>query len=211
MEIEFAFDQEYHGAHGVDAGIATGLAFGSLKQTIERFQESVGLPCLRPSDDAVEVIANQLGNPLHGFDLGTHDIGTPMRQQGRNDIDLLAIKDLPQLLAIQPGFRSSLGGDMSDQRIQIGGLVGRQLAPVLEQRPAQPFQIGIGLLLDTAHLVHSGRCMCDDMKLVERDAGVGKVVGDPFDKSRRHVDADQINLAGNATLSGKTFGNEKHN
>lgn len=171
MEIELASDQEYHRAHGVNAGVATRTTFGGLEQTIERFEETVGLPSLRPGDDTVEVIADHLGNLLHGFDFGAHDMGTPLRQQGRKDIDLFARENLTQLFTVQPGSRSTLGCDMSDQRIQIGGLTDRQPAPVLEQRPTHPFQIGIGLLLGTAHLVHRSRGMGDDVEFVDANSG----------------------------------------
>src|SRR3989338_2468714 len=103
MKIEFASDEKYHRAHGVDAGIATCLAFGSLEQTIERFEESVGLPGLPPSQVSVEMATDRFCRLLHLFDFGAHDIGTPLRQQSRDDVNLLALKNLSQLFAVQPG------------------------------------------------------------------------------------------------------------
>ena len=199
-EIEFASDEEDHRTHRVDVGVAARTALGSLKQAIECFEKAIGLPGLRPSHDAFEMGADHPSDLFHRLDLGAQHIGTPLPKQGRNNIDLFAVENLAQLFAVQPCFGSALGGDMSDQRIQIGGLTGRQLASVLEQCPAQPLQRGIGLLLGTAHLVHGGRGMGNDMELVERDAGIGQVIGDTFDEGGRHVDAGRIDLAGIAAM-----------
>lgn len=111
-------------------------------------------------------------------------MGTPLRQQVRYDIGLFARKNLSQLLAVQPGACSTLGRNMHDQRIQVGTLSSRQVAPILKQSPAQPFQAGIGLLLGTAHLVHGGEGMCDDVELIECNAGIGQITGDTLDESR---------------------------
>ena len=102
MEIELASDKENHRAHGVNTGVAPSFAFGGLEQTIECFEEAIGLPSLRPSHDAVEVVADHLGDILHRLDFGAHNIGTPLRQQARHDIDLFAIKNFAQLLTVQP-------------------------------------------------------------------------------------------------------------
>ena len=206
MEIQFARDKEYHGAHGMNAVVATRAAFGRLEQTIEGFEEAIGLPSLRPSHDAVEVSADHFGHFLHRLNFGAHDIGTPLRQQVRYDIDLLALKNLSQLLAVQPGACGTFGRDMRDQRIQVGALSRRQVAPVLEQSPAQAFQVGIGLLLGTAHLVHGGRGMRDDVEFIECNAGIGQVIGDTLDESRRHVDADTSDLAGIAAMASQVLG-----
>jgi hypothetical protein len=42
-EIDLAGDEEEHGAHDFESGVAACLAFGGLEQTIERLDESVGL------------------------------------------------------------------------------------------------------------------------------------------------------------------------
>ncbi len=65
LKIELASDEKYHCAHGVNAGVATRLTFGRLKQTIEGFEETVGLPSLCPSHDAVEMAANHFSDLLH--------------------------------------------------------------------------------------------------------------------------------------------------
>ena len=49
MEIQVACDKKYHCAHGVAAGVTTRLAFGSLEQTIECFEEAISLSSLCPS------------------------------------------------------------------------------------------------------------------------------------------------------------------
>ena len=205
LEVEFASDEEYHRAHGVDVGVTPRLAFSRLEQTIECFEEAIGLPSLSPRHDAVEVATNHFRDLLHRPDFGAHDIGAPLCQQGRDDIDLFALKNFSKLLAVQPGAGRSLGRDMGDQRVQVGALTRIQVAPILEQGPAQPFQVRGGLLLDPAHLVHGSGGMRDDMKLVERDAGIGKAIGDTLDEGGRHIDAGRVDLAGIATVSGQVL------
>src|SRR3989338_372061 len=103
VEIEFPGNQEYHCSHGVDTVVATRLTFSSLEQTVERFKEAIGLPGLRPSHDAIEMVANHFSDLLHRINLGTHDIGAPLCQQVGNDIDLFTFKNLSKLFAVQPG------------------------------------------------------------------------------------------------------------
>lgn len=186
MEIEFSRDEKNHRTHGGAAGIAARLAFGGLKQTVEGLEEAIGLPSLSPSHDAIEVVADHSGDLFHWRNFGSHHIATPLRQQGRNDIDLFAVEDVTQLFAVKPGTGGALGRDVGNQGIQIGTLTGGQAASVLEQRPAHPLQVGIGLLLGTAHLAHSRGGMGDDVELVKRDACVGQMVCDTLDKGGRH-------------------------
>ena len=42
-EVEFSSDEEEHGAHGGEPGVAAGLAFGGLEEAVVRFNEAVGL------------------------------------------------------------------------------------------------------------------------------------------------------------------------
>lgn len=69
-EIELAGDQEDHRSDRADPAIAARLALGGLKQSIEGFQEAVGLAGLCPGDDAV---ANLRGSE-------------PKNLRGRNDV-----------------------------------------------------------------------------------------------------------------------------
>ena len=70
----------------------------------------------------------------------------------------------------------------------------RSLNTVLEQGPAQSFQIGIGFLFPSAPLVDGDRGVCRHMKLVERHSGIRQMFSHAFDESRRHVDADGVDL-----------------
>jgi len=65
-EIEFAGEQEDHGADGAQSAVTTRLAPGGLKQAIQGLQEAVGLTGLCPSDDALEVPADQLATSFIG-------------------------------------------------------------------------------------------------------------------------------------------------
>ena len=77
-KVEFSGDQEQHRSHGGKAHEPSRLAFGGLEQAIDRFDKSVRLARLRPSDDAIKVTANHESNFLHRFDLGAHYVGTPL-------------------------------------------------------------------------------------------------------------------------------------
>lgn len=69
-------------------------------------------------------------------------------------MDLLAIEDVTQLLAIQPGTRGTLAGELGHQRIEVVTLLRVQLVAIFKQCPAQPLEIRIGFLFQPAHLVH---------------------------------------------------------
>ena len=69
-EIEFTGKQEDDRADRGEPAITPRLAFNRLKQSLDRFQKTVGLARLRPGDDAFEMVADHLGYFLHRFDLG---------------------------------------------------------------------------------------------------------------------------------------------
>jgi hypothetical protein len=50
-EVEFTGKQENDGADRGEPAVATRLALGRLKQSVDRFQKAVGLARLRPGDD----------------------------------------------------------------------------------------------------------------------------------------------------------------
>ena len=76
-EIEVSGDQEDDGAHRFERAISPGSALGGLKQSIDGFEEPVGLTRLRPGDDAVEVIEDHLRHLFHRLDFGALDVGAP--------------------------------------------------------------------------------------------------------------------------------------
>ena len=143
-------------SHGLEAAVAAGFALGGLEQAVDGFEEAVGLSGLSPGDDTVEMIEDHLGDLLHRLDLGAHHVGAPALEHGGHDVDLLAIEDLAQLLAVEPGARGALGGDLGDEGVEIGPLAFGQALAVLEQRPAQALEAGIGFLLDAAGLIDGG-------------------------------------------------------
>jgi hypothetical protein len=117
-------------------------------------------------------------------------------QHGGYDVDLLAIENVAQLLAIEPCSRSAFGGELCDELVEVRCLLVGEFTSVLEQRPAQPFERRIGLLLQAPHLVHGLAGVSDDMELVEGDPGVRQIVGHSFDEGRRHVDAHRFDVFG---------------
>ena len=47
------------------------------------------------------------------------DVGAPLFEHGGDDVDLLAIEDVAQLLAIEPGAHSALGGELDHEPIEV--------------------------------------------------------------------------------------------
>ncbi len=84
--------------------------------------------------------ANQLHHILHRFDLRAHDVGAPLLQHLRYDIDLFALENVAQLLAVQPCPGSTFGAVLSDERLEVGQLGQIQFVRVFEQRP-EVFQL----------------------------------------------------------------------
>lgn len=100
------------------------------------------------------------------------------------------------MFSIEPGACGALRGSLGNQRIQITALCGTQAVSILEQRPAQPLEIGIGALLLPTDPVERSGGLGDHVELVEGDAGFGQVLGDASNISRRHVDAYRLDLLG---------------
>ena len=133
-KVEFAGDEEEHCFHSLEAGVSARLSFGGLEQSIDGFDEAVGVARSGPGDDAVEMIADHGGDLLHGLDLGAHDVGAPLSQHGGNDVELPAVEDIAQLFAIEPGAGGALGGELDDEAIEVVGLVGGELSLSKTQR-----------------------------------------------------------------------------
>ena len=131
-EVEFSCDKEENGPHGCEARVAAGLAFGGLEEAIQGFDEAVGLPGLGPRHDAFEMRAYHLGDILHRRDLGAQDVGAPCLEHGGDNVDLLAVEDVTQMLAVQPGAGGTFAGGRGDQRIEIGAAFFGKAATVLE-------------------------------------------------------------------------------
>jgi hypothetical protein len=205
-EVQLSRDEEDDGVHGGEAGVAAGLALGGLEQTVEGLDEAIGLSGLGPGDNAVEVFADHPGHVLHWRQARAHDIGAPLSEHGGDEIDLLAVEDLAQLLAIEPGAGGALAGGLGDQGIKVGPAGGGQVVAVFEQGPAQPLEARIGPLFETPGAVEGGGGMGEDVKLVEGDTGVWQVVGDTFDEGVGHVDADRADLLGRPVVFGQVFG-----
>jgi Bacterial extracellular solute-binding proteins, family 3 len=205
-EVEPSGDEEEDGSHCLEAGVSTSLAFGSLKQGIDGFDIAIGLTGPGPRDDAIEMTVNHAGDILHGIDLGPQDVGAPLLEHGGDDIDLLAIKDVAQLLAIEPRARRAFGGELRNEPVEVGCLLMGELSSILEQRPAQPFEAGISLLLRASHLVDGLAGVSDDVELVEGDPGIRQIVCHAFEKGWRHVDADQFDAFRVGLVGTQIFG-----
>ena len=205
-EVELSRNEEEHGTHGREAGVAARLALGGLEETVQGFDEAVGLAGLGPGNDAVEVKADHSGDLLHRLDLGAQHVGGPLLEQTGDDADLLAVEDFAQVLAIEPGAGGSPARRLGDQGIEVDAAGGRKAVAVLEQSPTHALEGRIGFLFNAAHLIDGGRGMGDDMKFVESDARPRQMFADPFDEGRRHVDAHRLNLLGGSVMRLQVFG-----
>ena len=97
-------------------------------------------------------------------------------------MNLFAIENVTQLLAIQPCARGALAGVLRHQGVKIVALLSAQLAPIFEQRPTQTFQFGVGLLFNAPHLVDCGTGMGHHMKFIESHAGKRQVLVNALDE-----------------------------
>ena len=148
-EVESACDQEDHGADGRESAITAGLALGGLEeaiQAIQGLQEAVGGPRLHPGT-AVKVGSYEAGHGLHGLDFGTADVGTPRLQHHPHDIHLFAIQYLAELLPVYPDLSGAFGRHVRHQGIEVISGGGGERAGILEERPTQTLQGGVGFLL----------------------------------------------------------------
>src|ERR1041385_4915753 len=99
-EVEFSCKEEDDGTDRGESSVAAGLTFGGLKEPVQSFKEAIGLPGARPSDDALDVAADHLRHFLHGFNFRAHDVSAPLQQYAPDHVDLLALKNLAQLLPV---------------------------------------------------------------------------------------------------------------
>jgi len=104
-EVKFSGNQKDNGAHRGESSIAAGLAFRCLKQPVDGFEKAIGLARLDPRHNPSEMLTNHPRHRLHGRHLGAHDLCTPLTQHRRDDMNLLARKNLPFLGSVL-GVRS---------------------------------------------------------------------------------------------------------
>ncbi len=156
-EVEFTGEQEDDGTNGGEPAVAARLTFGRLEQSVDRFEETVGLAGLRPGDDAFEMVADHVGDLLHGLDLGAQHVSTPLAKQGAYDVDLFAVENLAQLFAVLPRPGGALDGQLGEQGIEFGPVLSTELSAILQQLPTQPLEAGVVFLFDTARLVDGRR------------------------------------------------------
>src|SRR5471032_690118 len=174
-EVKFSGDEKQDRAHGFQACVSTSLALCCLKQAVDSLDETVGLTGLRPGNDSIEMSANQSHDILHGFDFGAHDVGAPLLQHFGYDVNLFALENVAQLLAVQPCSSGATGRVLTDERLKVGELGEVQFVCVLEQGPAHAFKLRVELLLLPAYRVERLGSMSDDVELVESNPRFGEM------------------------------------
>lgn len=167
-EVELSGDEEQDSAHGFEASVSSCLAFGGLKQAVDGLDKTIGLTRLSPGNDAVEMSTNQSHHVLHLFDLRAHDVGAPLLQHLGHDIDLLALENVAQLLTVQPCAGSTLGGVLTDERLEVGELGEIEFVRVFEQRPTHALELRVELLLLPTHCVERFGRAGDDVETCRR-------------------------------------------
>jgi len=152
-EIQFAGDHEDGGTDVSEAPEASGATLSGLEQAVDGLQKAVGLLCLGPGYDALEVAAHHLSDPLHGADLRAYDAASPAVQCLAHDVDLLAIEDLAQPRLVDPGACGHRKSGGSNQSVEGGTHISGELKGVFEQWPTRGLEHGLGALLnDVFHL-----------------------------------------------------------
>ena len=100
------------------------------------------------------------------------------------------VEDFAQVFPVLPGTRGALGSQVFQQGIKVGTRAVAELISVFEQLPAQSLEFGVVLLLGPA----CQACLLQQVKLVESHCRVRQMLLNPLDVSRRHVDADRLDL-----------------
>ena len=112
-KIGSAGGQGDRGADRGEAAMASRLAFGSLEQSVQGFEKTVGRPRLRSGNSALEARAYPKGGLLHGFSSGAPDVGVPSGEHRAHGGRLPAVQDLAQLLGLPPCRCRAPGGHVS--------------------------------------------------------------------------------------------------
>ena len=193
-EVELAGEQEDHHSDGLKVSIATRPPLGRLEKVIKGLQETIGLPCSRPRDDAIEMFPNHASELLHGLDLGTHHVRAPLPQHPRHHVDQLALQDFPQLLPIRPGACRAPAGHLGQEGINFGPLLLGQAVVVPQQLPTQSLEVRRLPLFQPPHCTQRPGGLGNDMELVEGDSGIRQMGLAALDEGRRHVDTDRLDL-----------------
>lgn len=189
MEIEFSGNQEDDGLDGGEANEAAGASFSRLKQTIEGFEEAVGLAGLRPSDDALHVAAHGRGHLFHGLDLAAHHAGASVFKHAAHNVDLLAIKDLAQLLLVEPGASCTHGGHPGDQGVEVTAGTAPALAALVDARVlAMAGEMQAALVQRNEQFLIIDRAVVpDERRRLQQLAGSAEAHTDGFGHVRRQL------------------------
>jgi len=74
---------------------------------------------LHPGNDFLEMVTDQSGNRLYVLDSGVRHNSAPSPGHGGSHVDLLALNDLAQLLAVRPHVHSPLRGEFGEQVVDF--------------------------------------------------------------------------------------------
>ena len=75
LEVEFSGYQKDNRAQGRGSAITARLSLGSLKQSVQGFDETVGLARSGPGDNTFHMITDHPGHAFHGLDFGSIHVG----------------------------------------------------------------------------------------------------------------------------------------
>ena len=171
-EVDLACNQAQHSAYSFEVRVAASTSFGGLKRAVVGFQEPVGLTRLGSGNNGRQLLADHTGDVLHRLDLRARHVRAPLFKHRADNVDLFAIKDVAQLLAIQPRTCSAFGRDIGYQRVEVGALRRVQPVAILEQRPSKALEIRAILLFEPAGFLQCSRGLSDNVEFVESESGV---------------------------------------
>ncbi len=167
--------------------IAAGSGFGGLHQAVNALQHGIGAVTVGIPEDPGPVGLDGFGGLTDGIEAAMGGPEVPVPRKGLRGFRRLVPQGLKRFFdGIGPtGFEVGLAQvheSISGRHFEI--------LRIFEPQIARTCEFGADFALLSAHLVDGVPKELHDMELVERDRGLGKVGGDPFDEGGRHIHRD---------------------
>ena len=119
-EIEFESQQENHRSGDTQPFVFAGLLLEGPEPSVQGLQEAVGMKSLNPGCKSTDMTMGHACHDRHCLDLRTQHVGASSSQHPAHDVKLLALKELPKLLTIQPGTSGLQDGHLREPAIEFG-------------------------------------------------------------------------------------------
>lgn len=133
-----------------------------------------------------------------------------LRKYSGQDVDLLAVEQVPEAFTVEPCPCRAFDGGAGDQGDEVSSVGVGQVVADFQHRPAQTHEIRIGNCLGKPLPVDSGGCISNEVTLVACDPCIGKTFGDAVDEGGRHLDAQRTDLRGRRAVRGDVLGEPRY-